>query len=149
MKLGISSHAYAWACGVAGYPQLTEPMTAMGLLHRAVKLQVRVVQIADNLPLDILSDAELQAITAFAERHGPELEIGTRGIEPHQLRTYLAIAQRLRSPLVRTLLDSSTQPLGFLPITHRLDVHRELHVFVRLVFRGGGVPNGSHRGELA
>lgn len=106
MRLGLSSHAYAWAIGVPGFPQPTPPLTALRLLELARELNVRVVQIADNLPLHELDEPELAALASFAQRHALSLEVGTRGIEPEQLRTYLALAQRFGSPILRTLLDS-------------------------------------------
>jgi sugar phosphate isomerase/epimerase len=109
MRLGISSHAFAWAIGVPGYPPPRQPLTAGRLLERAVELQVGVVQIADNLPLHELPEAELRSLATFADQHRLELEIGTQGIEPEHLRCYLKLAQRLHSRIVRTLLDSPGQ----------------------------------------
>ena len=106
MRLGLSSHAYAWAIGVPGFAQPDRPLGALDLLQCAVDLGVGVVQIADNLPLHELNEAELQAVLDFADSNRLSLEIGTQGIEPGHLRTYLALARRVHSPLVRTLLDA-------------------------------------------
>jgi sugar phosphate isomerase/epimerase len=106
MRLGISSHACAWAIGVPGYPQPARPLTVERLLQRAVELQVGVVQIADNLPLHALTEAELRTVASFAQHHRLKLEVGTQGIELGHLRKYLALAEQLSSPIVRTLLDS-------------------------------------------
>jgi hypothetical protein len=55
MKPGIS--AYTWSTGVPGYLP-ARPMTELDLLGQAERLGVRVVQVADNLPLDMLSPSE-------------------------------------------------------------------------------------------
>ncbi len=60
MKSGIGSWCYAWAIGRPGHPP-KQPMGAIDLLHKAAELGVSVVQVADNLPLDQLPSAELDA----------------------------------------------------------------------------------------
>jgi 3-oxoisoapionate decarboxylase len=107
MRLGIGSYTYGWSVGVPGYPPPPRPMTAAGLLGRAAELGVRVVQIADNLPLDRLGSDELAALARDAGRLGIDLEVGTRGIDPALLRRYAGIAARLRSPILRTLIDTA------------------------------------------
>jgi sugar phosphate isomerase/epimerase len=94
--------------GVPGYPSLPQPLTAERLLWKAVELGVHVVQIADNLPLDRLTGAELEALVECAGRYNLDLEVGTRGIDPDHLRTYLGLAVRLKSPLVRVVPDTET-----------------------------------------
>lgn len=106
MRLGISSYTFAWAVGVPGYVPLPQPLTAERLLRKAVELGVRVVQIADNLPLDRLSGAELDTLAERAASWHLDLEVGTSGIDPGHLRTYLGLAARLKSPLVRVVLDA-------------------------------------------
>ena len=65
-----------------------------------------VVQIGDNLPLDRLSEDELGALDERAQAMRLDLEVGTCGIAPESLRRYLTIAKQLKSPLLRTLLDT-------------------------------------------
>ena len=107
MQLGLSSYTYTWAVGVPGYP-VDAPLTALGLLDRAASFGVRVVQIADNLPLEALDTAELDALHAAATAHGIRIEPGTRGIAPEHLARYLVLAQRFASPLVRVVIDTAT-----------------------------------------
>ena len=107
MRLGISSYTYVWAAGVPGYPPPPRPLTATQLLGRADELGVRVVQIADNLPLDALSEPELDTLVRDASRRGIALEVGTRGVRPDHLRRYIAIAARLKSPILRTVIDTA------------------------------------------
>ena len=66
-----------------------------------------VVQIADNMPLHLLSAPTLERLGAQANDLGIDLEIGTRGIDPAHLQAYVSIARRLRAKLVRTLLDGA------------------------------------------
>jgi len=106
MRLGLSSYACTWAVGIAGFPP-ERPMGAMDLLERAASLGVHVVQVADNLPLDRLSAGELDAFAARAAALGIEIEVGTRGIGPEHLRVYLRLAQRLRSRILRVVVDTA------------------------------------------
>jgi sugar phosphate isomerase/epimerase len=105
VKLGISSYTYAWAVGVPGHPP-ERPMTAIGLLEKAAELDVHLVQVADNLPLDRLSPSEFGAFEARARALGIAIEVGTRGIAHDHLRTYLSLAQSLGSPILRTVVDT-------------------------------------------
>jgi len=82
-------------------------MTATDLVDRAAALGVRVVQIADNLPLDRLSASELSAVGQRAAELGIRVEVGTRGIAQDHLRTYLRLAQRLQSPILRLVVDTA------------------------------------------
>jgi sugar phosphate isomerase/epimerase len=107
MRLGISSYTYNWAVGVPGYPP-ENPLTAEALLQEAATLGVRVVQIADNLPLDALAPARIDALAALAAELQLDIEIGTAGIAPEHLQKYLDLAIRLRAPLVRTVIDTAT-----------------------------------------
>ena len=105
MRLGISSWTYTWAIGVPGYPA-EQPMTALGLVDRAAELGVHLVQIADNLPLDQLSPTELDALKAYASESDISVEVGTRGIGHDNLRTYLGLAELLKSPILRVVVDT-------------------------------------------
>ena len=106
MKLGISSYTYTWAVGVPGHPP-PRPMSAGALLARAAELGVGVVQIADNLPLHRLPEAELAALVEQSQALGIEIEVGTRGIASAHLRAYLDLAIRFRSPLLRVVIDTA------------------------------------------
>ncbi len=105
MRLGIGSWTFPWAIGIPGYPQPPEPLTAAGLLDKAAELGVRLVQFADNLPLDPLGPAEIERLSARARDLSVGVELGTRGVEPERLLRYLELCRRLGSPLLRTLAD--------------------------------------------
>jgi sugar phosphate isomerase/epimerase len=106
MRLGISSWTFTWAIGVPGHPP-EHPVNASGLLDKAAELGVHLVQIADNLPLDQLSPPQLDAFGKRAAELDVSLEVGTRGIGHDHLRTYLQLAERLRSPILRVVIDTA------------------------------------------
>ena len=110
-RLGISSYTYTWAIGVPGHPPEC-PLTALDLLDKAADLGVRLVQVADNLPLNGLSDAELAAFERRANELGVGVEVGTRGIGPEHLRAYLHLAQRFASPILRVVVDTADRHPG-------------------------------------
>jgi len=103
MRLGISSYTYTWAVGVPGSRPPT-PLTAFDLLDRAASLGVSVVQICDNLPLDRIGGAEQKALRRRADEMGVQIEVGTRGLA--SIPAYLRLAEQLRSPILRLVVDS-------------------------------------------
>jgi 3-oxoisoapionate decarboxylase len=105
MRLGIGSYALAWAIGVPGYSP-RRPLSLPEFLERCAALGVGVAQIADNFPLDHLSEAELGLLRGLAADLGLDLEIGARGFGLPLLRRYLDIARFLRSDLLRVVVDS-------------------------------------------
>ncbi|MCM3626134.1 sugar phosphate isomerase/epimerase [Paenibacillus glycanilyticus] len=113
MKLGISTYSLTWSIGIAGYPAPRNPLSVAQLLDIAYNNHIKLVQIADNLPLHQMSEAELLSIKKYADSLGIEIEIGTRGTDPDHLLLYLRIAELLGSSLCRTLiLDKNlTKPL--------------------------------------
>lgn len=106
MRLGISSYTYTWAVGVPGHPP-PQPLAATDLLDKAAQLGVSVVQYADNLPLDKLSPDALETFEAHAADLNLSIEVGTRGIAHDHLRTYLRLAQRLKAPILRIVIDTA------------------------------------------
>src|SRR6476661_840419 len=102
MRLGISSYTFNWWAGVPGYPLPGAPLTPMRLLEEAAARQMSVVQIADNLPLDGLSTAELGALAARARQLDIALEAGSCGIREPVLQRYLEICRAIGSRFLRT-----------------------------------------------
>ena len=107
-------------------------MTAIGLLNRAAQLGVAVVQITDNLPLDRLSFSELDALETVASDAKISIEVGTRGIALDHLRTYLGLAGRMGSPIVRVVIDTAD---------HHPDPNTVVHTLRDIIpeFEGSGV----------
>ena len=108
MRIGIGSYTFPWAIGIGAH-QPTRPLSALGLLDKAAALDVSVVQLCDNFPLETLSSTELAQLRDHALGLGISLEIGTRGITPAHLRRFLTLAQYLSSPLVRVVVDTLTE----------------------------------------
>ncbi len=105
MRLGIGSYTYTWAVGVAGQ-EPADPLRPRALLERARELDVRVVQFCDNLPLLRSTPAELEECLGFARENGIAVEVGTRGLDRDGLLAHLDLAERLRSPILRLVIDS-------------------------------------------
>jgi len=105
MKLGVSSFTFPWAIGgiEADHPVA---MDAFELLEKARALGADVLQIADNLPIGHLSNAELENLKAAANGFGIALEVGTRGIRSENIERFFTIAQILGSPILRVVIDS-------------------------------------------
>lgn len=106
MRLGIGSYTYPWAVGVPGHPP-ERPLSALDLLEKAAESGVHVLQVADNLPLDQLSASDLEAFERRASDVNVAIEVGTRGIAPAHLRTYLQLARRFKSPILRVVVDTA------------------------------------------
>ena len=103
--IGISSYTFPWAIGVPGsLPSRT--LDTPGLLKVASDYGVSVVQVADNMPLDQLTDADLRSLVAEARSRKVTVQPGTRGLDRQRLLTYLDIAKKFGSPLVRTITDT-------------------------------------------
>ena len=105
MRLGISSYTYGWAVGTDGDRPAGAP-TAIDLVDRATQLNVRVLQLCDNLPGDTWRDDTVEALAARARAAGVSIEVGTRGTDPSHLRRFVDIARRLGSPILRLVIDA-------------------------------------------
>ena len=104
MEAGISSYTYTWAIGVHG-SEPEKPMTVFELIETANTLGIKVVQIADNLPLEKFLIPELERIKEFADHLGIRIEVGTRWMTLERLKIYLNIAQIMNSPILRFVID--------------------------------------------
>ncbi len=102
-KLGISSWTFPWASGAATGPQPEKKLTPLQLLEIAKELSVPVVQIADNMPLEKLSEQELNEVRSFALKNNIAIEVGTKGVEPAHLSKMIEIALYLDAKILRTL----------------------------------------------
>ena len=104
MQPGISSYTYTWAIGVPG-KEPKNPMTIFQLIEKAAELDVNVVQVADNLPLDRFSEIELLKIRNFAEDLNIKIEVGAKKMTLENLERYIEIAAFFDSPIVRFVID--------------------------------------------
>jgi 3-oxoisoapionate decarboxylase len=104
MHVGIGSYTWPWAVGINGF-STHQPLTAMGLLQRAIQHGIHRVQIADNLPLHLLNAEQQKELKLFATEHHIQIETGTRGLKKDLLLIYLKLAVRYRSPFLRVVID--------------------------------------------
>lgn len=106
MKLGLSSFTLTWSVGVPGYETPSAPLTAEDLIQLTQSRGLRLLQIADNLPLHTKTETELAHIKQTAEDYNVAIEVGTRGTDPALLLAYLSIARTFGSPIVRSIITT-------------------------------------------
>jgi sugar phosphate isomerase/epimerase len=100
LKIGIGSYAYRWAIRMG-------KMDAFSLLDRSGEAGAQVVQVCDNLPLDGLPDARLDALARHAADLGLALEVGIKGSRPEHLRRNLKVTRQLGAHLLRVVLTTA------------------------------------------
>ncbi|NEW81146.1 MAG: sugar phosphate isomerase/epimerase [Mariniphaga sp.] len=122
MHLGISSYTYTWSIGVPGsLPD--KQMSASDLVDRAASFGLKLVQIADNLPLENFTDAELENLRQYAFNKGISIEMGGRCLTTEHTLKCLKAAEKLHSPILRMVIDGA----GFEPdIPLIIQIIREL-----------------------
>jgi sugar phosphate isomerase/epimerase len=106
MRLGISSYTYTWSVGVPGSLPLV-PLSAYDLVDKAGASGVGLVQIADNLPLEGMTDNELSELADYAAGNGVAIEMGSRGLTIEHTMNCLRTAERLHSQILRMVIDKS------------------------------------------
>jgi len=113
MKLGIGSYAFMWSIGFDDVKP-AKPMTAMGLLEKSNELGIKLVQYAPNCPLGNLTEQELDNLLQKAKEWGIALELAAGELEKESLEKHIKLAQRIGSPLVRSLLvlDGKRAPIA-------------------------------------
>jgi len=104
MQLGISSYTYTWSVGVPGsLPQIT--LSPFDLIDKARDSGLGLVQIADNLPLEGMTDKQLSDLAAYAAGKGVAIEMGSRGLTMEHTIRCLETAEKLQSPILRMVID--------------------------------------------
>jgi sugar phosphate isomerase/epimerase len=106
--IGLSTYSFFWQWS----ERAPEPLTLPQMLTRTAALGVGLFQICDYPPIEEYSHDQLRELAELAGELGVQLELGTKGIEPDHLRTYLAMAALLGVPLVRSMLYSPTSRPG-------------------------------------
>jgi len=102
-KAGLSSWAFTWNIGAAGYESPKTPMKLLNLAEYAARFEAEVLQIADNIAYD---EAELKETVGFARSRNIEIELGTAGTEINMLEKYIRTASEYGIRLLRTLPHS-------------------------------------------
>ena len=111
MIFGISSYTYTWAVGVPdSIPD--DPLSICGLVEKAFSSRVELLQIADNLPVEKLSEEELELLYDYSAEKGISLEMGGRGLSGTHTMECLHAAEILRSPILRMVIDSGDYEPG-------------------------------------
>jgi sugar phosphate isomerase/epimerase len=106
MRLGLSSYTYTWAVGVPGSLP-SKQLSANDLVDKAASSGLKLVQIADNLPLEMLTESELGNLRKYALDRGVEIEMGGRGLTPEHTMKCLEAAKSLNSPILRMVIDGA------------------------------------------
>lgn len=122
MKLGLGSYAFRWSIGIKDL-QPAQPMTAMQVLEAAHGHGLKLVQYADNLPLDRLSPDEHIALKQRADSYGMALELGTQSFDADELARYIPIGERIGAKILRVALDAED---AVIPVSELAAQIREL-----------------------
>lgn len=104
MQLGISTYTYSWAIGIPGYNS-DKLFDHFRLLEKAKELDVKLVQVADNLPMHNLSDNAIDLFIRHAGELQIQLEAGARGMTEENLDRYIRMAGKIKSPILRFVID--------------------------------------------
>jgi sugar phosphate isomerase/epimerase len=104
MQLGISSYTYTWAVGMPG-SMPPKPLSAYDLVDKAFNFGLRVVQIADNLPLEYLSARQISDLSEYARAKQITIEMGGRGLTIEHTIECLETAKLLNSSILRMVID--------------------------------------------
>ena len=122
MRLGLSSYTYTWAVGVPGALP-PKQLSAFDLIDKAAASGLNLVQIADNLPLETMTESEVIDLRKYGEAIGVEIEMGGRGLTPEHAMKCLEAAKLLNSPILRMVIDG----VGFEPdIKNVISIIKEL-----------------------
>lgn len=104
MILGVSSYSFTWAVGVPGHLP-PAPISELELLKKTKELGVKLVQIADNMPLHEMNGARIGNLISEAAESGIEIEVGSNRMTADRLEQYIEIAENLNSKILRFVID--------------------------------------------
>jgi sugar phosphate isomerase/epimerase len=132
MQLGLSTYTYTWAIGVPGSLP-AKPMSAFDLVDRAFSAGLKVVQIADNLPLEYWHQEQLNELYSYGSGKRVSIEMGSRGLTIEHTIKCLETAKILHSPILRMVIDKT----GFEP-----DLKSVISIVKELLpeFKSRGIP---------
>jgi len=105
--IGLGTYAFFWQHS----ERAPEPLDLIGALERTRELDVDLFQICDYAPLLTMSSAEMRDAALAARRLGIRIELGTKGVAPGHLMTFLRLAERFDADLVRSMVSAP----GFRP----------------------------------
>lgn len=104
-ELGLGTYAFFWE-GAQALPTgpNPDPLPLAGMLARTAELGLGMFQICDYAPLVGFSAAELRELRATADDLGIRLELGTKGVAPAHLRSFLELADTLGAGYLRSMV---------------------------------------------
>jgi sugar phosphate isomerase/epimerase len=98
--IGLGTYAYFWQHS----DRVAEPLSLIGAFQDACDLGVSLFQICDYAPLLGMTAAEIAEAAAAARDLDLVIELGTKGIDPGHLETFLRLADAFGARLVRSML---------------------------------------------
>lgn len=98
--IGLGTYAFFWQHS----ERAPEPLDLIGALERTRELDVDLFQICDYAPLLMMSSAELREAALAARRLDIRIELGTKGVAPGHLMTFLRLAEPFDAGLVRSMV---------------------------------------------
>lgn len=119
MRLGISSYTYTWGIGIDGFEKPPNPLSVFDLLEKAKDLQVEVLQVCDNIPVQQLDDDTVRQLAIKSKEYGIALEFGTRGLDEDNIHRYIEICRSCEAKILRTILIGG-EYLDFTTTVNRL-----------------------------
>lgn len=106
--IGLGTYAFFWQHS----DRLERPLTLIGAFEATRELGVDLFQICDYTPLETMSKRELRDAASVAADLGLQIQLGTKGINPHRLRRFLDLADAFEARLVRSMLNGSSSTPG-------------------------------------
>ncbi|GAB3605385.1 TIM barrel protein [Conyzicola nivalis] len=101
--IGLGTYAFFWQ-----HSSLAQhPLTLADMLQLTRDEGVGLFQICDYEAILGYSAAELRDLRSLADDLGVTLELGTRGVLPDHLASYLALAETLGATLVRSMINTA------------------------------------------
>lgn len=98
--IGLGTYAFFWQHS----SRVAEPLSLVGAFERTRELDVDLFQICDYAPLLGMSHSELAGAAAEARNLGLRIELGTKGIEPGHLASFLRLAEIFDAELIRSMV---------------------------------------------
>jgi len=102
VSIGLSTYAFFWQWS----DRVEDPLTLADMVDRTAELGVEVFQICDYPQVTELDRDELRRLRERAQAAGVRLELGTRGVAPDHLDTWLDLARALDVVTVRSMVNT-------------------------------------------
>lgn len=101
--IGLGTYSFFWQHSSLA----AQPLTLGDMLRRTRDLGVDLFQICDYPQLLTYSAQEIRDLRVLADDLGMQLELGTRGVLPDHLASYLNLAETLGASLVRSMINTA------------------------------------------